>query len=208
MSAKDVHSLVVQCLDDLSIFRYLRQRRFLAKATIVDGPRLAQIIPTYLLDTVIKLIGVPIRVIDIAVPVAARHVTAHTLDRDITLLKVMKRIDHFFEAANLPGDLVNGHFRAKFAIRPEVHDSFVEQHKRVMIGTVAHEKAAGVHERFYLLWHTRYLGKIELVGDFEAQEGVVEVQPFCHLQRVKAKMAQPPHLERARQENPADIVLL
>src|SRR5262247_1652313 len=128
MPAKDVHTLVVQRLSDLNVFRHLRQRWLLAKATIVDSPRLAQIIPTYLLDTVIKLIGVPIRVVDIAVPVAARHVTAHTLDRDITLLKVMKRIDYFFEAANLPGDLVNGHFRTKFAIRPEVHDPFVEQH--------------------------------------------------------------------------------
>src|SRR5215510_13915278 len=189
MSAKDVHTFVVQRLNDLSVLRHLRQRRLLAKATIVDRPRLAQIIPTYLLDTVIKLIGVPIRVVDIAVPVAARHVTAYTLDGDVTLLKVVKRINHFFEAANLPGDLVNGHFRAKFAIRPKVHDSFVEQHKRVMVSTVAHEKAAGVSERFYLLWHARYLGKIELIGDFEAQEGVVEVQPFCHLQRVKAKMA-------------------
>ena len=72
----------------------------------------------------------------------------------------MKRIDHFFEAANLPGDLVNGHFRAEFAIRPEVHHSFVEQHKRVMVCAVAHEKAACVPERFYLLWHARHLGKI------------------------------------------------
>src|SRR5882672_243877 len=181
MSAKDVHTLIVQRLDDLSVLRHLRQRRFLAKATIVDGPRLAQVIPTYLLDAVIKLIGVPIRVVDIAVPVAARHVTAHALDGDVTLLKVVKRINNFFKAPNLPGDLVNSHFRAEFAIRPKVHHSLVEQHKRVMVCAVAHEKAARVSERFYLLWHARHLGKIEFVGDFEAQEGIVEVQPFGYL---------------------------
>src|SRR5262245_11703216 len=120
MPAKDVHTLIVQRLDDLSVFRHLWQRWLLAKATIIDSPWLAQIIPAHLLDAIIKLIGVSIRVVDIAVPIAARHVTAHALDGDITLLKIVKRIDHFFKAANLPGNLVNGYFRTEFAIRPEV----------------------------------------------------------------------------------------
>src|SRR5262245_17335513 len=107
MAAKDIHPLVVQRFDDLSVFRPLRQRRLLAKAAIVDSPRLTQVIPADLLDAIIKLIGMPIRIVDIAVPVAAWHVTTNALDGDITLLKVVKRIDHFFETTDLPGNLVN-----------------------------------------------------------------------------------------------------
>src|SRR5205823_4522382 len=105
MPAKNIHTFVVQRLNDLSIFRHLWQRWLLAKATIVDSARLAQVIPAHLLDAIIKLVGVPIRIVDIAVPVAARHVTAHALNRDITLLKVVKRLDHLFEAPDLPGNL-------------------------------------------------------------------------------------------------------
>src|SRR5262249_35082298 len=54
----------------------------------------------------------------------------------------------------------------------------------------------------------RHLGKIEFVGDFEAQERVVELEPLRHFVSVEAKMAQPPHLERAGQENTANVILL
>src|SRR5215470_2211712 len=77
-----------------------------------------------------------------------------------------------------------------------------------MVCAVAHKKAPCVPERFHFLWHTRNLGEIEFVGDFETQEPVVEFQPLRHLHSVKAKMAQTPHLERARQQNPADVILL
>src|SRR5262249_33757804 len=68
MPTIDVDPLVMQGLDDLSVFRHLWQRWLLAKTTIVNGTRLAEVVPAYLLDAIIKLIGMPIRVIDIAVP--------------------------------------------------------------------------------------------------------------------------------------------
>src|SRR5207249_5431208 len=82
-----------------------------------------------------------------------------------------------------------------------------ETHNLIVIWTGKHDQTKRI-EMSDLFGNARHLGKVELVGDFEAQEPVIEVQPFRYLHSVKTKMAQPPHLERACQENPTNVVLL
>src|SRR5262245_34325824 len=132
MSGKDIDALVVPGLGDLGHLRHLRQRRLLAEATVIDGAWPADVVPGDLLDVVIELVGMAVLVIDIAVPVAAWHVTPDALDGHITFLEVVKRVHDLFEATHLPGDLIDGHLGAKFPIWAQSHHVLIKEHKGVV----------------------------------------------------------------------------
>ena len=64
-------------------------------------------VPADLLDAVVELDRVPVGIVDVDVPVAARHVTTDALDRNLLLLEVRVGVENLFQASALPGDLVD-----------------------------------------------------------------------------------------------------
>ncbi len=148
-----------------------------------------------------------VRVVDIGVPVAARHVAADALDAHLLLLEIAVRVDDFFEAAALPGDLVDRHLGSEFAVAALVHHRLREQHHRVMIGAVAHEIAMRIAEPG-ILRKPRGSREIGLVRDREAQEIAVEMPRLFELDDIEAEMPEAADFERPLQEDAADIVAM
>ncbi len=140
-------------------------------------------------------------------PVAARHVAADALDADLLLLEIGVSVDNLFEAAALPGDLVDRDFRREFAVGAVVHDPLGEQHKGVMVGPIAHEIAARVAQIGVLRepWRPR---EIECIGGCETEQVAVEFAAFGEFLDVEPEMAEAADLERPLQVNPADIIAL
>ena len=145
-----------------------------------------------------------VRVIDIHVPVAPGHVAAHALDGDALVLEVRVGVHDLFQAAALPGDLVDRHLRREFPIGPVVEHPLVEEHEGVVVRPVAHEVAAGVAE-VVALGRPRHLAEIQDVRVLEAEEVAVEVARLVHPDRVEAEVAEPPDLERPLQQHAADV---
>src|SRR3989304_4502485 len=63
--------------------------------------------PAHLLDAVVELVRVAVGVIDVGVPVGARHVAAGALQAHALLRQPLRGRPHLGQAADLPGDLVN-----------------------------------------------------------------------------------------------------
>ena len=147
---------------------------FSLEAAVIHVARLRAPVPADLLDAVIELVGVAVGVVDIDVPVAARHVAADPLDADLLLLEIAVRVGDLLEAAALPGDLVDRDLGREFAVGAMVHDLLREQHHRVVVGAVAHEIAVRVAE-IGILREPRRAREIGLVGDREAEQVAVEL---------------------------------
>ena len=191
----------------LGRFGHLRQGRLLVEAAVIHVARLAQPVPADLLDAVVELVGVTVGVVDIDVPVAARHVAPDALDADLLLLEIGVRVDNLLKAAALPGDLVDRDLGRKFAVGAVVHDPFREQDKGVVIRPIAHEIAARVAE-IGILRKPRRSGEIERVGSGEAEQVAIEFAAFGQFLDIEPEMAEAADLERPLQVNPADIVAL
>src|SRR4029077_5238719 len=164
-----------------------------------------QPVPAYLLDAVIELIGMAVWVVDIDVPVAARHVAPDALNADLLLLEIGMGVGDLFEAAALPSDLVDRDLGRKFAVSAMVHHLFWEQHKGVMVGAVAHKIAVRVAEVGVL----RVPGcarEIERVRGRKTEQVAVEFAPLGKLFDIKPEVTEPPYLERPGQVDTADIV--
>jgi hypothetical protein len=78
----------------------------------------------------------------------------------------------------------------------------------MVVGAMPHEKATCIAERFDGFRHGGYLGKIERVREFEAQQALVKTQTFGHFNCVKAKMSQTPNFEWTWQEYAPNVVKL
>ena len=195
------------CLSQLRGLGHLRQWRLFVKAAIIHLARLAQPVPADLLDPIVKLVGMPVGVVDIDMPVAARHVAADALDPDLLFLEIAMGVGDLLEAAALPGDLVDRDLGRKFAVGAMVHHPLREQHKGVMVGAVAHEIAARVAE-IGILREPGRPRKIERVGSSKAEQVAIERAALRQFFDIEAEMAEPADLERPRQKDPADIVAL
>ena len=186
---------------------HLRQLGLFLEAAVIHVARLRPLVPADLLDAVIELVGVAVRVVDIDVPVAARHVAPDALDADLLLLEIAVRVGDLLEAAALPGDLVDRDLGREFAVGALVHHRLREQHHRVVVGAVAHEIAVAVAEPL-VLGEPRRAREIGLVRDREAEEVAIEMAALLELLDVEAEMPEPADLERPLQQDPADVVAL
>ena len=191
----------------LGRFGHLRQWRLLVEAAVIHVARLAQPVPADLLDAVVELVGVAVGVVDIDVPVAARHVAPDPLDADLLLLEIGVGVDDLLEAAALPGDLVDRDLGREFAVGAVVHDPLREQHKGVVVGPVAHEIAARVAE-IGILREPRRAREIECVGSRKAEQVAIELAALGQFLDIEPEMAEAADLERPLQVYPADIVAL
>src|ERR1700736_782909 len=161
----------VDGLGQLGGFRHLRQWGLLVEAAVIHVARLAQPVPADLLDAVVEFVGVTVRVVDIDMPIAARHVAPDPLNADLLLLEIGVRIDNLFEATALPGDLIDRDLGREFAVGTMVHDPFREQHEGVVVGPVAHEITARVAE-IGILGEPR---EIERIGGGKAEQVAIEL---------------------------------
>jgi hypothetical protein len=116
-------------------------------------------------------------------------------------------VHDFFEAAALPGDLVDRHLGRELPIGPMVEDLLVEEHERVMVRPVAHEVAARVAE-VVALGRPRHFAEVEDVRVLEAEEVAIEVARLVHPDRVESEVAEPPDLERPRKQHTTHVEAL
>ena len=203
VTREDVDALVER-LGDLCDLGHLGKRGLLAEAAIVHLGRLAELVPADLLDAVVKLDRVAVRIVDVHVPVAPRHVPSHALDGDALVLEIGVGVHDLPEAAALPGDLVDGHLGRELPVGAVIQHFLVEQDEGMVVRAVAHEVAACVAE-VVALGSPRHLPEVEDVGMFEAEEVPVEVTRLVHPNRVEAEVAEPPDLERSSQQHSADV---
>src|SRR5262249_26260954 len=186
---------------------HLWQWGALPEASVVHHLRLARLIPSDLLDAVVELGRVAVGIVDVDVPVAARHVAPDALDRDLVPLEVGVGIDDLAQAAALPGDLVDGDLGRELPVGAEVHHLFVEEHERVMIRAVAHEVAPRIAE-IRVLGEPGRLREVERVGEPEAEQVRVELDALRELEDIEPEVAEPPELEGPRQHHASDVVAL
>ena len=146
-------------------------------------------------------------VVDIDVPVAARHVAPDALDADLLLLEIGVGVDDLLQAAALPGDLVDRDLGREFAVGAMVHDPLREQHKGVVVGPIAHEITARIAE-IGVLRKPRRPREIERIGGGKAEQVAIEFAAFRQFFDIEPEMAEAADLERPLQVNPADIVAL
>ena len=147
-----------------------------------------------------------VRVVDIGVPVAARHVAADPLDAHLMVGEIGVSVGDLLEAAALPGDLVDRDLGRELAVGAVVHQFFREQHHRVVVGAVAHEIT--LRPEIPVLrepWRAREIGE---VGDLEAEQVAVELATLLELVEVETEMPEPADLERPVEQKAADIVAL
>jgi hypothetical protein len=203
VAREDVDPLV-EGLGDLGDLGHLGQRRLLAEAAVVHLGGLAELVPADLLDAVVELDRVAVGVVHVDVPVAPRHVAPHALDGDALILEIRVGVHDLLEAAALPGDLVDRHLGREFPIGPVVQHLLVEEHEGVVVGSVAHEVAARIAE-VVALGRPRHLAEVQDVGVLEAEEVAVEIPRLVHPDRVEAEVAEPPDLERSRQQHATHV---
>ena len=206
----DVAGIDVDAVGDgvahLLLLGDLRQLRRLAEGAVVHRLRLGAAVPADLLHAVIEFDRVPVGIADVGVPVAARHIAPDATDLDVALTEVVGSGKHLVHRADLPGDLVDRDVPRDRVVPEYGPQRLVRQQESVMVGIVAHEDDARVLEPLGHLLPARHLGEIARVGDAEAEETGVEVEPLVHVRDVEAEMSEAPDLERSRIANTPDVV--
>ncbi len=205
--AREHVDVFVLRLEQFGRLRHLRQGRLFVEPAVIHLARFAELVPADLFDAVIEFVGMAVGVVDIDVPVAARHVAPDALDADLMVDEVVVRLGDLPQAAALPGDLVDRDLGREFAVGAVVHDPFRKQHKGVMVGAVAHEIAARIAD-IGILREPRRPRKIERVGGGKAEQIAIKLAALGQFLDIEAEMAEPADLERPRQQHPADIVAL
>ncbi len=102
-----IDALLDRILDFLE-FADLGQGRNVVEFTRIHRRGLGTARPADLLDPVIKLVDVAVRILNVSVPVRPRHVAARTHHRLPAFGQPVMAVHHFLEAADLPGQLVDG----------------------------------------------------------------------------------------------------
>src|SRR5205085_8436812 len=100
------------------------------------------------------------------------------------------------EAAALPGDLVDRDLGREFSVGAMIHDPLREQHKRVMVGPVAHEITARVAE-IGVLREPRGPREIERVGSGKAEQVAIKFAALRQSLDIEPEMAEAADLERS-----------
>ncbi len=149
----------------------------------------------------------PVGIVDVDVPVAARHVTTDALDRNLLLFEIRVGVEDLLQAPALPRDLVDGDLGAELPIGAMVHHLLVEEHERVVIRAVAHEVAERIAE-VDVLREPRRLREVESVGHVEAEELRVELDALGELVDVEPEVPEPADLERPGQGHAANVEAL
>src|SRR6266545_2756404 len=206
VAREDVDPLLLRVYE-FGRLRHLRQGRLLLEAAVIQFARLRPLVPADLLDTVIELVGVAVGIVDIDVPVAARHVAADPLDPDLLFLEIAVRLGDLLQAAALPGDLVDRDLGGEFAVGAEIHHPLREQHKGVVVAAIAHEIAARI-AKILVFGEPGGARKIQRVGRGEAEQVAVERAAFGELHGIEAEMAEAADLERPFEQNAADIIMM
>ena len=141
-------------------FRNLRQLRELVEAAVMHRQGLAAADPADLLHAVIKLVPAAFGVVHIGMPVRARHVAARAVELHAAALQPARGVDGLLEAADLPGDLVDGMLRRQ--MRHDLEVAPREQHERMVVAVEAGEIADGLELALELGRHP--VGEVEPVG--------------------------------------------
>jgi hypothetical protein len=109
------------------------------------------------------------------------------------------------ETADLPGDLVDGDAVLDPSARVGGHaETMVVDDEGVVVVGIAEEVPVQIAERpVFLRMVGRVLGAD--VGELEAEQILVESQPFAHPEHVDAEVTEPANLERPFEKNAADV---
>jgi hypothetical protein len=129
------------------------------------------------------------------------------LNADLLLLEIGVGVGDLLETAALPGDLVDRDLGREFTVGAMVHDPFREQHKGVVVGSIAHEITARV-AKIGVFRKPRRSREIECVGSGKAQQVAIELAALRQFLDIEPEMAEASDLERPLQVNPTDIVTL
>src|SRR6185437_5279564 len=191
---------------DFLLLRDLRQRRLFVETPVVHGARLGAAVPADLLHAVIELDRVAVRIAEIAMPVAARHVAAGAAHLDVAGAEIIVGLDHFLERADLPGDLVQRDVAVGAAVAEERAHRLVGEQESVMIGAVGEEEDARLFHLLRRLAHELERADIDLVGQAEAEQPRVEIDAGVEIADIETEMAEASDLERLRIDHAADIV--
>jgi hypothetical protein len=121
----------------------------------------------------------------------------------------LRTFDHFREATDLPGKLIDG------IARPEAPAFGIERHavavvvenQRVMVGGIAGEIGRAVAEGLVFRRVSLALEGIPQVDDLEADEVGVELDHRRLILRIHPAVTEPPDLERLVHEDAADVEL-
>ncbi len=191
---------------DFLLLGDLRQLGPLAEGAVVQSLGLGAAVPADLLHAVIELDRMPVGIADVGVPVAARHVAADPADLDLLLLEVIGGGEDLLHRADLPGDLVDRDVLAHRIVAEDGAERLVRQQEGVVVGIVAHEDDPAVLEPLGHLLAPGDLLQVARVGDAEAEQLGIEIDPALQVGDIEAEMAQPPDLERLRIAHAADVV--
>src|SRR5262249_46751390 len=154
----------------------------LAKASVVHRSRLAVAVPADLLDAVVQLVGMPVGVERVDVPVRARSVATNAAHLHAVIGEEVDGVTNFTQRGDLQGDLADGHIAAGLL-------SAREQPKRVVSAAVACEQATVTG----------------LVRDHEAQQVDIKVCRSVEMLDVEAEMAEATDLEGPLEQDTADV---
>ena len=177
------------------------------KPAVVHRERLTQTVPTDLFHAVIQLVRVTVGIVEVGVPIGARHVAPAALNLHAALVLPFAALHDFFETADLPRDLIHYDLRLEAPLRVEkLAHLAVEEHEAMMVGAVAHEVPARIPHAGDVGRVLRTRSKIEPIGDAVAQILGVEFQARFHLERVEPEVADAAHLERPFEQHAANIV--
>ena len=113
---------------------------------------------------------------------------------DAALIEPLNRIADFAQAADLPGDLVDGYPRL-LAPAERVAHALGKQNHRVMIGAVAREITVGIAETRYLRRLFGAARVIDHVGDAKAKQVDVKMNARFHVAQIETEMTEPANFE-------------
>lgn len=158
----------------------------------------------YLLDAVVDLDRVTVRISDADVPVASSHVSSHPPDPHPSVLKKPVGLYHLLQRANLPGDLIDCDIRRVLIGAEDGADGPVSESQGVVVRPVSRKDEPRVLYlcQRVLKLRNRERAKVKLIGEPESEKRCVELDSFVQVGAVKAKVPQPPDLERAPKKEP------